>query len=229
MNSIALCDQITKIRDSIREFEQRYHRQENSVELLAVSKKQPVASILEAMHCGQHKFGENYAQEMVEKARIIGQEVVQWHFIGPIQSNKTRLLSETVNWVHSVDRLKIARRLNDQRPADKPMLNICLQVNLDNEENKSGVKLAQLPELADAVARLSRINLRGLMAIPKPATDFAAQRASFRRLRTAQEALIENGLQLDTLSMGMTADYEAAIAEGATIIRVGTALFGPRR
>ena len=229
MNTIAICDQITKLQDSIHSCEQRYQREKDSVTLLAVSKTQPVSSIQEAMRCGQHKFGENYAQELAEKSRLIGQEVVQWHFIGPIQSNKTSLLSQTVNWVHTVDRIKIARRLNAQRPDDLPALNICLQVNLDEEDSKAGVLPEELPALAEAVTELNRLKLRGLRAIPKPVSRLEAQRQSLSRQRLAQDELITRGFDLVTLSMGMTNDYEAAIAEGATIIRIGTALFGKRR
>lgn len=228
MTATHICNQITKLRESIRRHEQQYSRAGNSVRLLAVSKTQAIESIQEAIRCGQMDFGENYAQELAKKARVIGQEVAQWHFIGPIQSNKTKMLSETVNWVHTVDRIKIAKRLNEQRPANLPPLNICLQVNLDKETSKSGVSLNELDGLAEAVTALDHLKLRGLMAIPKSQSDFSAQRKTFARLRKAQEDLISQGFALDTLSMGMTADYEAAIAEGATIIRIGTALFGAR-
>ncbi len=229
MTDSRLCNQITKIRESIHQFENRYGRPENSVRLLAVSKTQAVESIQEAIRCGQRDFGENYAQELIEKSRLIGQEVAHWHFIGPIQSNKTKTLAETVNWVHTIDRVKIAKRLSKQRPPHLPTLNVCIQVNLDNEKNKAGVMLEALPELAENMATLERIKLRGLMAIPKPETDFTRQRKTFSRLREALENLNANGFSLDTLSMGMTGDYEAAIAEGATIVRIGTALFGARR
>ncbi|HID82203.1 MAG TPA: YggS family pyridoxal phosphate-dependent enzyme [Chromatiales bacterium] len=229
MTATHICNQITKLRESIRQYEQQYGRTENSVRLLAVSKTQAIESIQEAIRCGQMDFGENYAQELAEKARVIGQEVVHWHFIGPIQSNKTKMLSETVNWVHTIDRIKIAKRLNEQRPTDLPPLNICLQVNLDEEASKSGISLNKISELAEAVTNMDQLKLRGLMTIPKPQPDFSAQRKTFARLRKAQEKLIAQGFALDTLSMGMTADYEAAIAEGATIIRIGTALFGARR
>jgi len=228
MTTIHICDQITKLQESIRLHEQRYDRPKGSVQLLAVSKTQAIEVIQEALRCGQKDFGENYAQELLEKSRAIGQEVAQWHFIGPIQSNKTKLLSETVNWVHTLDRIKIARRLNEQRPASLPALNICLQVNLDKEESKSGVALSELPCLAEAIVSLENLKLRGLMTIPKPQPDFSSQRKTFARLRRAQEDLISQGFSLDTLSMGMTSDYEAAIAEGATIVRIGTALFGAR-
>lgn len=228
MTTIHICDQITKLQESIHQHEQRYDRPKGSVQLLAVSKTQAIEVIQEALRCGQKHFGENYAQELVEKSRVIGQEVAQWHFIGPIQSNKTKLLSKTVNWVHTLDRIKIARRLNEQRPASLPALNICLQVNLDKEESKSGVALSELSSLAEAIVSLENLKLRGLMTIPKPQPDFSSQRKTFARLRRAQEDLISQGFSLDTLSMGMTSDYEAAIAEGATIVRIGTALFGAR-
>jgi pyridoxal phosphate enzyme (YggS family) len=228
MTSNPLCDQITKMHGLIRDLEIRYGRESGSVQLLAVSKMQPVERIQEAIACGQTDFGENYVQELLAKARIIGREVAQWHFIGPLQSNKTRTVSETVNWVHTIDRIKIAQRLNDQRPMELPALNVCLQVNLDDESSKSGIQLDELPKLAMQVSELQRLRLRGLMTIPAPGKDFAAQRQGFARLRQALEQLNTQGYTLDTLSMGMSDDFEAAIAEGATIIRIGTRLFGAR-
>jgi pyridoxal phosphate enzyme (YggS family) len=178
--------------------------------------------------CGQREFGENYLQEALDKQAQLHDLPLLWHFIGPIQSNKTRSIAEHFSWVHSVDRLKIAERLSAQRPAGLPPLQVCIEVNVSGEASKGGVATAGLPALADAVAALPGMQLRGLMAIPAPATDVAAQRAAFRQVRAAFEALVARGHPLDTLSMGMSADLEAAILEGATIVRIGTALFGER-
>jgi PLP dependent protein len=201
-----------------------------SVTLLAVSKTVGPAAVREAFVCGQRRFGENYVQEGVDKiaalADLRGQ--IEWHLIGPLQSNKTRVVAEQFDWVHSVDRLKLAQRLSEQRPAGLPPLQVCLQVNISGEASKSGVAPAEVAALAHAVAALPRLRLRGLMAIPEPAADLAAQRLPHRALHGLLDALRADGLALDTLSMGMSADLEAAIAEGATIVRVGTALFGAR-
>ena len=177
---------------------------------------------------GVTRYGENYLQEALNKIADLQDLPLEWHFIGPIQSNKTRIIAEHFDWVHSVDRLKIAQRLSEQRPPEQPPLNICLQVNVSGEASKSGISLDELPELARQVLRLPRLRLRGLMTIPAPATDFDAQRQPFRTLRLAMEELNASGMALDTLSMGMSDDLEAAIAEGATLVRIGTALFGPR-
>ena len=202
-------------------------RSEGAVALLAVSKTQPASMIREAVAAGQLAFGENYLQEALAKQDALADlpELV-WHFIGPIQSNKTRPIAERFDWVHTVDRLRIAERLSQQRPEDKPPLNVCLQVNVSGEATKSGVTLAALPELAAAVAQLPRLSLRGLMTIPAPVTGLERQRILFQILREAMAALALPGL--DTLSMGMSDDLEAAILEGATLVRVGTAIFGPR-
>lgn len=223
-------DNIQTIGERIRAAEQRFGRKPGSVQLLAVSKKHPSASIREAIDAGQTCFGENYVQEMVEKAAEFANDNsnLEWHFIGPIQSNKTRLIASTARWVHSVDSLKIAQRLSDQKPADAPDINICLQVNISNELSKSGVQPEELAALASQIAALPGIRLRGLMAIPAPEQDFAQQRAVFAQVRALQEDLVAQGFTLDTLSMGMTDDMEAAIAEGATIVRIGTAIFGTR-
>jgi hypothetical protein len=212
----------------IRAAEQRFGRVPGSVALLAVSKTKPVAALAAVAAAGQRCFGENYLQEALPKIQALQHLNLEWHFIGPVQSNKTRRLAEHFAWVHSVDRRKIAERLSAQRPAEWPPLNICLQVNIDAQPSKSGLALAQLVATAKAVMELPRLRLRGLMAIPKPAAEFAAQRAPYARLREAQQDLISQGLALDTLSMGMSDDLEAAIAEGATIVRIGTAIFGPR-
>lgn len=223
-------DNIQTIGERIRAAEQRFRRKASSVQLLAVSKKHPSASIREAIDAGQTCFGENYVQEMVEKAAELANDNsnLEWHFIGPIQSNKTRLIASTARWVHSVDSLKIAQRLSEQKPADAPDINICLQVNISNEISKSGVQPEELAALASQIAALPGIRLRGLMAIPAPEQDFAQQRAVFAQVRALQEDLVAQGFTLDTLSMGMTDDMEAAIAEGATIVRIGTAIFGTR-
>jgi len=201
--------------------------------LLAVSKTQPAAAVREALAAGQQAFGENYVQEALDKIQALAEvrAQLQWHLIGPLQSNKTRPVAEAFDWVQSVDRLKIAQRLAEQRPAGLAPLQLCLQVNISGEASKSGVLPAELPALAAAVAALpaDKVQLRGLMAIPEPVDDLAAQRAPHRALRALMAAVnAQCGLALDTLSMGMSADLEAAVAEGATLLRVGTAIFGSR-
>lgn len=207
-------------------------RDAGAVRLLAVSKTFPAEAVLEAIAAGQHAFGENYLQEALDKiaavAAALPSEQVEWHFIGPIQSNKTRPIAASFAWVHTVERLKIAQRLSEQRPAGLPPLNVCLQVNISGEASKSGATPEELPELARQVALLPNLKLRGLMAIPEPETDVAKQRAAFARVRELAEQLRAGGIELDTLSMGMSADMAAAIAEGATIVRVGSAIFGAR-
>lgn len=207
-------------------------RTRNQVQLLAVSKTFPAEAVLEAMAAGQTAFGENYLQEALDKqahvARAQPDTPVEWHFIGPIQSNKTRPIAASFDWVHTVERLKIAQRLSEQRPPDRGPLNICLQVNISGEASKSGTSAAELPALARAVAQLPNLRLRGLMAIPERAVDEAAQRAAFARLRSLYDALRADGIALDTLSMGMSGDMGPAIAEGSTIVRVGSAIFGAR-
>lgn len=203
-------------------------RASGAVRLLAVSKTWPAADVREAALVGQRAFGENYVQEGVAKVVELADLGLEWHFIGPLQSNKTRVVAEHFDWVHSIDRLKIAERLAEQRPAALPPLSVCLQVNVSGEATKSGVAPDAVEDLARRVAALPGLRLRGLMAIPAPAADFAAQRLPFRRLREIYEQLRAGGLPLDTLSMGMSHDLEAAIAEGATLVRVGTAIFGER-
>ncbi len=217
---------------SIRAAASAAGRDPASVELLAVSKTFPPDAVLDAIAAGQTAFGENYLQEALDKmasvsAALPGREIA-WHFIGPIQSNKTRPIASSFDWVHTVDRLKIAQRLSEQRPAGSAPLNICLQVNISGEASKSGAAPAELTELARLVAQLPRLRLRGLMAIPEPETDPLRQRAAFAQLRGLFEQLLADGLALDTLSMGMSADMQSAIAEGATIVRVGSAIFGAR-
>jgi PLP dependent protein len=201
-----------------------------SVTLLAVSKQQTAEAVREAHAWGLTRFGENYVQEGLDKIAELAdlRAAIEWHLIGPLQSNKTRAVAEAFDWVHSVDRLKIAERLSAQRPDALPPLQVCLQVNVSGETSKSGVTPTELPALAASVARLPRLRLRGLMSIPEPADDPAAQRAPHRMLRELLDGLRADGLALDTLSMGMSADLDAAIAEGSTIVRVGTALFGAR-
>jgi pyridoxal phosphate enzyme (YggS family) len=221
-------DRLHRVQARIRAAEQRFQRPPGSVALLAVSKTQSAATIAAMAAVGQGCFGENYPQEALDKIIELAALGLEWHFIGPVQANKTRHIAERFAWVHSVDRLKIAERLSAQRPADSPPLNICLQVNIDREATKHGLDEADLATVAAAVAILPRLRLRGLMAIPAPALDFAAQRRPLARLREKWERLNADGLALDTLSMGMSDDLEAAIAEGATLVRVGTALFGRR-
>ena len=208
----------------------RAGRDPAGVRLLAVSKIQPAPAVRAAAACGQQAFGENYVQEALDKIAALAdlRARLEWHLIGPLQSNKTRPVAEAFDWVHSVDRLKIAQRLSEQRPPGLPPLQVCLQVNVSGEASKSGVAPAEVAALAHAVALLPRLRLRGLMSIPEPAQGFDAQRMPHRRLRELLQALEAQGLALDTLSMGMSDDLEAAIAEGATLVRVGTAVFGPR-
>ncbi len=207
-------------------------RNENSVTLLAVSKTFEAAAVRQAHAAGQRAFGENYVQEALGKIEALTdlRAQLQWHLIGPLQSNKTRVVAEAFDWVHTVDRLKIAQRLAEQRPAWLPPLQLCLQVNISGQGSKSGVAPAEVPALADAVAALpaDRVQLRGLMAIPEPTQDPQAQRAPHRALLELRALLQARGLTLGTLSMGMSADLEAAIAQGATLVRVGSAIFGAR-
>ena len=205
-------------------------RPAQTVTVLAVSKTFGADAVREAFDAGQRAFGENYVQEALAKIEALSElrQHIEWHLIGPLQSNKTRTVAEAFDWVHSVDRLKIAQRLSEQRPPHLPPLQVCLQVNISGEASKSGLAPQEAADVAHAVARLPRVRLRGLMAIPEPAGDFTAQRAPHRALRELFDALRRDGLALDTLSMGMSADLEAAIAEGATMVRVGTAIFGGR-
>jgi pyridoxal phosphate enzyme (YggS family) len=197
--------------------------------LLAVSKKAPASAVREAYLHGQQAFGENFVQEALDKMRELRDLPLEWHFIGPIQSNKTRAIAENFSWVHSVDRLKIAERLSTQRPAHLPPLNVCLQINISGETTKGGVAMEDALALARAIAILPGLKLRGLMAIPAPAEDMSAQRAPFAKMRELLKQFNDTGLSLDTLSMGMSHDLAAAIIEGATIVRIGTAIFGSRK
>ncbi len=206
-----------------------HKRDPATIQLLAVSKTKPAEMVQAAYDAGQRHFGENYLQDALEKIEALPLEGIVWHFIGAIQSNKTRTIAENFDWVHGVDRLKIARRLGEQRPAEREPLNLCIQVNSSGEESKAGVTFAELPELAQQIAEIPNITLRGLMTLPAPAADPEQQRQPFRQLREAMEQLNQQGLALDTLSMGMSGDMEAAIAEGATIVRIGTDIFGARQ
>ncbi len=226
---------MTTISDNLQAVQQRigaaardFGRDSNGIVLLAVSKTWPAEYVRIAAAAGQKAFGENYVQEGVDKATALRALGLEWHFIGPLQSNKTRPIAESFDWVHAIDRLKIAERLSEQRPPAAKPLQVCLQVNVSGETTKSGVSINEVGDLADRVAKLPRMKLRGLMAIPAPTSDFALQRGAFRTLRQVFEQLNARGLALDTLSMGMSDDLEAAIAEGATIVRVGTAIFGER-
>ena len=223
MSTIA--NNIAKVATRIREAAQAVGRDPDAVGLLAVSKTQPAEAIREANAAGLAHFGENYLQEALEKQASLADLALTWHFIGPIQSNKTKAIAAHFDWVHSVDRLKIAQRLSEQRPAQLPPLNVCLQVNVSLEPSKSGCAPDEVEALANAVAALPGLRLRGLMTIPEPSDDPTKQHAAFSRLSQLQKQL---DLELDTLSMGMSQDLEAAIAEGATWVRIGTALFGAR-
>jgi PLP dependent protein len=227
--SASIPEKILEVRHQISLFENKYRRPSGSVKLLAVSKTQPQESIIQAVECGQKAFGENYTQEAVEKILALAAYGLEWHFIGPIQSNKTKTIASHFDWVHSIDRSKIARRLSEQRPSHLPPLKILLQVNLDSETSKAGVELSDLETLANEVQGLEHIELAGLMAIPEPGKDIEEQRASFHLLAQARDNLQRQGFDsCQHLSMGMSSDKEAAIAEGSTIVRIGTDIFGPR-
>lgn len=231
-----LQERLAAVRARIVQACETASRPADAVRLLAVSKTFPAEAVREAADAGQTEFGENYVQEAVEKIAALRSMKVSpaspplvWHFIGPIQSNKTRPIAENFDWVHSIDRDKIARRLSEQRPESLPPLQVCIEVNVSGEASKSGVSPADVAELAHLVAGLPRLKLRGLMAIPEPTDDMALQRRRFATLRELLETLQKDGLALDTLSMGMSADMDAAIAEGATMVRIGTAIFGARQ
>lgn len=224
MTSIA--NKLKQINSEIRKAELNAHRKNGSVQLLAVSKTKPSSDIINAYQAGQRHFGESYLQEALIKQKELGSYQITWHFIGPIQSNKTRQIATHFSWVHSVDRLKIAKRLSEQRPDYLPSLNICIQVNISNELSKSGFQLDELPAMIEQISQLPNIKLRGIMAIPLPAADYEQQRIPYHQLYQSVKAIACPGM--DTFSFGMTGDLRAAIAEGATIVRVGTALFGAR-
>jgi pyridoxal phosphate enzyme (YggS family) len=219
---------LSQIRAQILQAAKRYGRDPDSVLLLAVSKRKPSADIRHAYQFGQQDFGENYLQEAQQKMQDLKDLKICWHFIGAIQSNKTRDIAQSFDWVHCVDRVKIAQRLSDQRPPSLPPLNVCIQVNLDQEASKAGIELAEVESLAKAIHQMPGIRLRGLMSIPAPRDNFDQQRAAFSQLSVTLETLRQGGIGCDTLSMGMTQDMEAAIAEGSTLVRIGTAIFGER-
>ncbi len=225
---IRVTENLRKIRDLLAEAAVDAGRDADAVKLLAVSKKQPLERLRAAIAAGQRDFGENQVGEGVEKIAVTADDDLVWHFIGHLQTNKTRAVAEHFHWVHSVDRMKTAKRLSDQRPEAMGELQVCLQVNVDAEASKSGVAPEDLLELAQQVVALPRLRLRGLMCLPRIRTDFEAQREPFARLRGLAADLRAAGIDTDTLSMGMSDDYRAAIFEGATIVRIGTAVFGPR-
>ncbi len=225
LNKDQLRDNIHSIQNAIAQMATKHHRQSDQICLLAVSKKKPAEQIRIAFDLGQKAFGENYLQEALDKQQQLLDLDIDWHFIGPIQSNKTRDISANFSWVHSVDRVKIAKRLNDQRPAHLPPLNICLQVNIDNEPSKSGIAPEKIMELTESIMALPRLKLRGLMAIPAPKESFEEQFKTFKRVHD----IMKKTPEMDTLSMGMSGDMDAAIAAGSTMVRVGTAIFGSRK
>ncbi len=215
---------LTRIDQAARQF----GRNPAVISLLAISKTWPAADIRALANAGQRAFGESYLQESLDKMAVLSDLPIEWHFIGALQSNKTRQVAAHFDWVHSLDRLTIAERLSEQRPSFRPPLSVCLQVNLSGEASKGGVSVSEAPSLARAVAVLPGLRLRGLMTLPAPSSDFETQRRPFRCLRELLQQLQTDGLSVDTLSMGMSQDLEAAIAEGATLVRVGTAIFGER-
>jgi pyridoxal phosphate enzyme (YggS family) len=228
-------DAMSSIADNLQTVLQRIDaatrdagRGRHDVKLIAVSKTWPAESVLAAYRAGQKRFGESYLQEAVIKIQALADLDIEWHFVGTVQSNKTRTVAQYFDWVHSIERFKIARRLNDQRPAGAPPLNVCIQFNVSGENSKGGTTRDALHQLAASVANLENLRLRGLMALPAPSNDPVRQRQIFHQVRSAFDELREAGLKLDTLSMGMSGDLEAAIAEGATLVRVGTAIFGQR-
>ena len=223
----SITDRLIQTRLRLVAAETRAGRKRGQVRLIAVSKTRPASDLITAYQAGQREFGENYLQEALTKQRQLAHFDIIWHFIGPIQSNKTRPLAEYFDWVHGVDRIRIAERLSEQRPPDRSPLNICLQVNISDEPGKAGVHPDELQELARRIVELPRLRLRGLMAIPAPTRDIAQQRMAFSAVRQLLESL-EDRSGLDTLSMGMTDDLEAAVSEGATLVRIGTAIFGIR-
>jgi pyridoxal phosphate enzyme (YggS family) len=219
---------IYEVRERIAQACANAGRRADSVRLVAVTKTFPATAVRDAAAAGQRDFGENYVQEAVEKIAATRDLALTWHFIGPIQSNKTRAIAENFDWVHTIEREKIARRLSEQRPAGRAPLDVCIEVNVSGEATKSGVAPADVPALAHSVSTLPGLKLRGLMAIPEPTDDMGQQRRRFAELGAIRARLAREGLELDTLSMGMSGDLEAAVAEGATMVRIGTAIFGER-
>ncbi len=224
----SIAENLTRVRGQIQSCAVKNHRSEQDIALLAVSKTRPAQDLRAAFNEGQRNFGENYLQEALEKIEALKDLDICWHFIGPLQSNKTRAVAENFHWLHTVDRLKIAKRLSEQRPANLPPLNICIQVNVSDEESKSGCKPDKLEELATEIVKLPNLCLRGLMAIPKASENSDEQRQAFARMKQLLKQLQLTHDSVDTLSMGMSGDMDSAIAEGATIVRIGTAIFGAR-
>ena len=222
-------ENLERLRQRIESAAIQAQRDPKLITLLAASKAQAIDKIQQAIFAGQKAFGENYLQEaLIKQAALKNEASLEWHYIGSIQSNKTKLIAENFDWVHSVDRVKIAQRLNDQRPSSLAPLNICIEININNEESKSGVFAPELRSLADSIMQLPRLKLRGLMVIPKESKDYQQQLSCYQGVAKIQQQLVDQGLPLDTLSMGMSDDFEAAIAAGSAIVRVGRALFGPR-
>lgn len=230
MNSIQ--QNLQQVTSQIENAQQKCGRSTSAVQLLAVSKTKPVEAILEAAHAGQIAFGENYVQEGVNKIHYFAEHhpelSLEWHFIGPLQSNKTRLIAENFDWMHTIDRGKIAQRLSEQRPVNKPPLQVLIQVNTSGEASKSGISESELLPLAELISQLPNLTLRGLMSIPENVGDYSAQLTAFQRLARLKEQLAKIYPNIDTLSMGMSGDMDAAIAAGSTIVRIGTAIFGQR-
>jgi len=222
-------DTINERLQAIRNSIEKAAHVNTPVTLVAVSKTQSATVIREAFHAGQIQFGENYLQECLQKQSELSDLPIEWHFIGPIQSNKTQDIAQHFSWVHSVDRIKIAQRLNQARPEHLPPLQVCIQTNISNENTKSGVSINEIEALAAAFSSLPKLTLRGLMAIPAPTVDIETQRAQFRLVKKTYESLINHGFKLDTLSIGMSEDYLVAIEEGATIVRIGSKIFGARK
>jgi len=223
-----VAENLDRINTQVKQVERQYQRPSNSVRLLAVSKKQSIALIRQAYDAGHTLFGENYVQEALEKQEALKDCDIEWHFIGSIQANKTKLITAHFDWVHSVDRFKIAKRLSEQRPEGRLPLNVCIEVNINAESTKSGVQPEKLLGLISEISVLTNLRIRGLMVIPKHYSDFEHQKAIFEKVSLLQGTLIEAGFDLDTLSMGMSQDFEAAIAAGSTVIRLGEAVFGAR-
>ena len=225
---MTVSDNLQIIGAKLKQYAEQYQRNASDIQLLAVSKRHPANAIREAHQAGQKAFGENYVQELLDKAEQLTDLDIQWHFIGPLQSNKTKSIAAVADWIHTVDRLKIARRLSTQRLDALPPLNICIQVNVSGESTKSGIIPDEVLSIAKDIAGLPNLKLRGLMVIPAPENDFSKQRVAFAKTAKLLAELNTVGFDLDTLSMGMSGDMEAAIAEGATIVRIGTAIFGQR-
>jgi pyridoxal phosphate enzyme (YggS family) len=225
---VLIAKNLQTIKFNIARYEQKYGKQRDSVCLVAASKGQAIEKIQLALRAGQHIFGENYLTEALPKIELLKNEAIEWHYLGEVQSNKTRKIAEHFSWVHTLTSIKIAKRLNEHRPAHLPPLNICIEINVSQEASKLGVEIDQVTLLAKYCLSLPQLKFRGLMTLPRPRPDMTGQREEFYKLNSLQRQLAQQGIFCDTLSMGMSADYEAAIAEGATMVRIGTAIFGPR-